>query len=177
MGSWLSPYHPPTLKPSELSCLVQLWKDWGTLTASPLCLLWPPLFKVQGSGIPWAQRRKGGSCKNWASVPSGECKPWPHDPGPPSDPHWSEPAALTSLAPVESVEALSLIPPPGDTHLLHTGWGTSKASSQYCGNKALYPDCRQNNHHPLMWGFLSKRLSGQFDLSSDSHNHSGRLRE
>lgn len=107
--SWLSPHPNSTLEPSEFSCLVQLREDGDTLTASSLYLLCLPLpsltFKVPVSGIPWTQRREGGSHKNWAAVPSGECRPCFSYHGPPSDPYCSEPTTPTLLASVEIVEA------------------------------------------------------------------------
>lgn len=48
-------------------------------------------------------------------------------------PPQSEPTSLASVAPVESLEALSSsLPPetPRPHHLLYPGWGTSKPSSQ-----------------------------------------------
>lgn len=105
--SRLSPYPPPLSShqnsPVLSSCgrMEALSLPFSSISSAP-----PPPFKVPVSGIPWTQRREGGSHKNWAAVPSGECRPcFPYH-GPPSDPYCSEPTALTSLASAEIVEAL-----------------------------------------------------------------------
>lgn len=60
----------------QISPVLSNCEDSGPLTASAPQLLWPPLFKAQGSGIPCAQRKEEGSRKNWAAMHGGECRPW-----------------------------------------------------------------------------------------------------
>lgn len=74
MGPWLRPLSNSQAVRTLLSC-----PTVGGLRHAR-CLSAPPplasLCKVPGSGTPRAQKREGGSRKDWAAVLSGECRLW-----------------------------------------------------------------------------------------------------